>query len=144
MEISTERPPCWEEANRLFKIEEKGLTAIFTYGSTIHNPYGIVLTPELIRHEETHCEQQGGTAEGAREWWHNLIRDTEFRIEQEAEAYGAQHRLYCQMVKDRNRQSVYLHECARMLASELYGNVIEYRAAADKIRTYSDRTIDDE
>ncbi len=138
MKVTTEKPPCFEAADKLFKLEELKIAAVFTYGSTIYNPSNVPLTPELIRHEETHMQQQEGSDDVAATWWKRFIQDVDFRIEQEAEAYAAQYTLYCQQVKDRNKRALYLKEIGTMLASPMYGNVIGWLDATQKIRHYAE------
>ena len=85
------------EASLVKELEERGIAAIFTYGDTIHNPFNVALDAELIRHEETHMEQQEGHPDVAKVWWDRYIQDPQFRLDQEAEAYGAQYKLYTQL-----------------------------------------------
>lgn len=141
MNVSNEKPPIYDEANALFKLEEHKLRCVFTYGNTLHNPFNIALDPELIRHEETHMEQQEGHPDVAAMWWKRYIQDAEFRVDQEAEAYGAQYKLYCQQVKDREKRFRYLHGLAVMLAGPMYGKAITHSEAMKAIRTYAEHPL---
>lgn len=130
--MTFEKPPIYEEANKIFKLEESNQAAIFTYGDTLYNPFRIQLTTELIRHEETHMEQQEAHPDIAKTWWKRYIQDSQFRLEQEAEAYGAQYNLYCQQHKDKNSRFRYLFEIAGHLSSPMYGSIIT-RSEAQKL-----------
>lgn len=144
MQISSEKPLVWEGANELFQLEKNKIAAVFTYGNTIYNPFNCPLTPELIRHEETHMLQQQGSSEVAKIWWQNFLQDPQFRIEQEAEAYGAQYKLHCQMEKNKRKQYMYLARLADMLAGPMYGYSVPYLEAAQKIKEFADGGYGDE
>lgn len=141
MKVTTEKPPIYDEANALFKLEENKINAVFTYGDTIHNPFGVALDAGLIRHEETHMEQQEGNGDVAAIWWKRYIQDPEFRIDMEAEAYGAQYKLYCQQQKDRNKRARYLHEIAGYLAGPMYGKMISHVDAMKRIRDCAEHPL---
>lgn len=138
MKVSFEKPPVYDEANKIFKLEENGIGAVFTYGDTCYNPFGVPLTAELIRHEETHMEQQEGHPDVAAVWWKRFVQDPQFRVDQEAEAYGAQYKLYCQQHKDRNSRAKYLWQIATLLAGPMYGNVIKHAEAMALIKQYAE------
>ncbi len=129
-------PPIYEDAKKAFNLKD-GAPIYFTYGDTIYNPTGVEITDELIRHEETHMEQQQFSREVAVLWWQRYIQDAEWRVEQEAEAYGNQYALYCQKEKDRNKRVKYLHKIAGYLSSEMYGNAIDHKGAREKIDAYA-------
>lgn len=143
MKVSYEQPPVWDQANKLFKLEELKIGAVFTYGDTIYNPSSIALTPELIRHEETHMEQQQANSDVAKAWWKRYIQDPQFRLEQEAEAYAAQYKLFCQIHKDRNKQARYLYQIAGLLASPMYGNIVTRTEAQSMIKEFVEGGYDD-
>lgn len=96
-----------------------------------------MLTPDLIVHEETHGEQQDMHPDVAKIWWERYLHDPEFRVEQEAEAYGAQYRFICRQKKDRNARTRWLNTLANALSGPMYGNVCSYAEAIEKIRTYA-------
>lgn len=138
MKISLQKPPCYDEANKLFKLEELGMGTIFTYGDTIYNPFHAYITDDLIRHEEVHMEQQEADPEKAKAWWERFIKDPQFRADQECEAYGAQYKFFCQKQKDRNRRARYLWDLAKAVSGPMYGNCITHSEAMKQIRTYSE------
>lgn len=138
MKVTTTKPPIYDEANKLFKLEENKMAAIFTYGDTIHNPFGCALTPELIRHEETHMEQQDGHPEVAAIWWKRYLQDPQFRLDQEAEAYGMQYKMLCQSVKDRNARARYLYQIAGHLCGPMYGNLVTHVEAQRLIKQFAE------
>ncbi len=134
MKISISKPPCWDEANKLFRLEELNMGTIFCYGSTIYNPFNIEISDDLIVHEETHSKQQGGNDTGAKLWWRAFIDDVGFRLEQEVEAYHAQYKFLCRKKKDRNAQARMLNTLAGQLSSPMYGGIITHTAAMTAIR----------
>ncbi len=137
MQISFEKPPIYDEVNKLFKLEERGLGAVFTYGSTIFNPFGVKIPADLLAHEEAHMEQQEGNVDVAAIWWKRYLQDDQFRLDQETEAYGVQYKFYCRGVKDRNKRDRYLRECAKMLSGQLYGNIVGQAEATKLIKDYA-------
>lgn len=143
MRILNAKPPIWEKAARLFGLKN-GDPIFFTYGDTIYNPAGAQLTPDLIVHEECHGEQQDMHPDVAKIWWERYCHDTEFRIEQEAEAYGAQYRWLCRRDRDRNAQARHLHQLAAMLASPMYGSAIGHADAKKKILDYAKNDFPDD
>lgn len=104
---------------------------IFTYGDTIYNPSGILLTPELHAHEGIHCGRQGDHVE---DWWIQYLRDAEFRLNEELLAHRAEYRTYAASERDRNTQNSYLRQVARRLAGPLYGNMITEGQAIREIK----------
>lgn len=136
MQIVTAKPPCYEEAAKIFGLKPDDIV-YFTYGDIIYNPTGGTISPDTIVHEETHGEQQEMSSEVAVFWWQRYMHDAEFRIEQESEAYGAQYEWLCRQYRDRNKRARMLHTLASALAGPLYGNAISITEAKEKISTYS-------
>jgi hypothetical protein len=138
MKVSNQKPPIYDKANELFKLEENNIHAVFTYGDTCHNPFDVELTGDLICHEGVHLEQQEGHPDVAKIWWDRYLQDPEFRIDQEAEAYGAQYKFICQSVKDKNARFRNLNQLATMLAGPMYGNSILKSEAIERIKQYAE------
>lgn len=141
MKIAIAKPPCWDAANALFRLEELDLGTVFTYGDTLYNPFNVQLSYDLIAHEEEHARQQMHDDTCAKLWWDRYIRDPEFRIEQEGMAYGAQYRCICKRVKDRNARARQLHGLVEIFSGAMYGDIISHPMAQDTILKYS-RTVD--
>lgn len=137
MKILIAKPPIWQEANKLFKLEELNLGTIFTYGDTLYNPFNVQLTDDLIAHEECHARQQHHSDDGARIWWRAYIDHPEFRVEQELQAYGAQYKCLCGTIIDPNRRARQLNELAKILAGPMYGGIISHTGALTKIKKSS-------
>lgn len=122
-------PPNYQDIKMILV---PGARTVFTYGKTMYiqdNPPENI-TEELIAHEETHSRQQ----KNPREWWERYLVDTKFRLEQEIEAY---HNQYVHF-KDRhkwNKVDVLLNEIARDLSSPMYGGIISYDDARERIIT---------
>lgn len=137
MHILTQHPPNYEELKEAFGFTDKKIV-YFTYGNILYNPHGKPITSDLIRHEETHMEQQQGDPTVAKIWWARYLVDPDWRMEQEGEAYGNQYAFICQNVKDKNKRAQYLHEFAKAMAGPLYGSVIGYSDAITKIKEYAE------
>lgn len=131
MKIVYEKPPIWDEANKHFKLQ-KGV--VFTYGDTIYNPDGAIITPDLLIHEQTHSKQQEYNNTVAHIWWLKFFEDPQFRLEQEVSAYAAQYRYICAKVKDPNARDRNLRELGRQLSGPIYGNIITHYAAMQAIK----------
>jgi hypothetical protein len=129
-------PPNFEDIKKAFTLPED-MHVFFTYGDAIYNPSAIQISPDLIRHEETHIEQQNASTEVAVLWWQRYLKDPVWRIEQEAEAYGAQYAFMCQGHKDRNYRARYLHGIATHLSSEMYGKAIDFQGARKMILEFA-------
>ena len=136
-QISFETPPVWDRVKEMFTI---GGGTLFAYGDTVYNPGKIRIGEDLLRHEETHLEQQDGSREKAAEWWDQYLADPEFRIQQEVEAYGEQFKFICRNAnngKYRNQQARWLHALAGQLSSPMYGSVIKHAEAYRRIKDYA-------
>lgn len=136
MQIINGHPPkeVWEAVNAKWKVPEK---VFFTYGDVIYNVGNAHITPGVIRHEETHRDQQGNIQGGPAEWWRRYLVDDEFRMDQEAEAYATQYKFLCQQNRDKNWQFKALTELARMMASPMYGAMVTRSQAMTMIKQLS-------
>lgn len=137
MKILLQKPPNYEAVATFFNLPPDK-AVFFTYGDTVYNPSLVRMTEDLIRHEETHVEQQHADPEVAKEWWARYLKDPVWRIEQEAEAYGAQYAFACQRIKDRNQRDRYLREIAKHLSGPVYGNAISHMEAMKIIRQFAE------
>ena len=127
---STDKPPIWDElVERYHPSWERTAVA---YGDTIHAKY-LPLPPDVEVHERIHLKQQGYTKEGAKEWWDKYINDTEFRLEQELEAYQGQYKFLQRTLKDKNQLNKKVLHLAHTL-STLYGFKISKTEALEKIK----------
>lgn len=136
MYLSNTKPPIWEEAQKAFNFEDDK-PIFFSFGNIIYNPNNAHLSADLLRHEETHMEQQMHSPEVAMIWWRRYIADPVFRMEQEGEAFGAQYAFICQSVKDPNYRYKNLVALAQAMSAPLYGGVISVNEAIIKIREYA-------
>lgn len=124
MQISTERPPIWDAVCAAFNIEP--LNACFSYGATLYNPNKLELPEHIIEHEKLHMEQQGHDEGKAALWWGRYLREPNFRVDQEARAYGRQYAFICSYVGDRNARARVLGQLAKSLSGPLYDNAVSY------------------
>lgn len=109
----------------------------WTYGDTIYNPGGGALPDHIIAHESQHEVQQAAYEGGKDAWWREFLANPRFRLEQEAEAYGAQYRFYCERVKDRNRRALFLMQIAGHLSGPLYQVAVTNQQARQMIEVLS-------
>jgi hypothetical protein len=120
-------PPNIEDIKKVFKLNDN---VIFTYGNTIYNPNRGNIDLALMAHEQTHSIQQG---DKVKEWWERYLKDKEFRLSQELQAYQVQYQYYCKAIKDRNQRYRFLNRLAGDLSSEIYGNIISRSEAIKQI-----------
>jgi hypothetical protein len=139
MEISYTKPPIWEKVTKQFNIPPEKVV-FYTYGNICYSPSGTEPPADLIRHEETHSDQQGHDRAGAEKWWNQYLHDADFRVEQEAEAYAEQFKFLKRIHTDRNTQTKVLHGLATLLAAPMYGDAISVSDAMSKIKSYADGT----
>lgn len=131
------KPPIFDEAAKLFGVTEDDVV-FYSWGDTIYSPTGKVPSDDLLIHEATHANQQSHDPIAAKIWWDKFMVDPEWRIEQEAEAFGEQLRWIRGRVKDRNTIARYVHQMSSSLASKMYGKAISYQDAMKKIKSYAD------
>lgn len=135
-EVLVERPPMWDEVAAAFELA--GHTPVFAYGDALYNPYNVPLPQDLLVHEAVHMGQQDHTRVGAGLWWKRYILDSDFRVAQEVEAFGAQYRWACGNVsKDRNKRARWLNLMATSLSGPMYGSPISRGEALSRIRKES-------
>ena len=135
MKIIESLPPNFEAIVQVFPDVEE-MKAIFCFGKTIFNPFGVNVTPDLIEHEQVHSRQQGASPD---QWWYNYLTDPSFRLEQEIEAYGTQ-LAFAKRCGVRGAMFDWLKgKLASSLSSKLYGNLISYQEAESRIRHYAKR-----
>jgi hypothetical protein len=136
MKIVNERPPIWADVKRLFDFNEK--TTVFTYGDTIYNPAGGNVSADIVAHESVHMAQQAAMNVwghcGAWLWWKKYLRDPQFRLEQETEAYRYQYQFAVQQIKSREKLAEYLFFLASQLSDTMYGRIIGFNEAMRMIR----------
>jgi len=137
MEMIVGKPPIWEEANKLFKLDKHDYGTVFTYGNTIYNPLGKEIPMDLYAHEEMHADQQEHNDTIAKIWWKRYIEDPEFRLEQEAEAYGRQYAFLCLGTKNRDKRAHMLWRLAQALSGPMYGSICTQSMAMRKIKEYA-------
>lgn len=126
--IKIANPPNIEEIKKFIPIDA---TTVFAYGDTIYNPSGGPIDKPLLEHEKVHIKQQ----ENPKEWWFRYLRDLNFRLSQEVEAFQRQYRVAKTITKDRNQLFTYSNLLARNLSSKLYGELITYTEALNAIRS---------
>lgn len=134
MQVIESKPPNYAVIAEHFG-EENISKACFAYGDKIFNLSGAPITDDLMVHESVHSRQQQEI--GLDQWWDKYLQDNNFRISQEAEAYGEQYKFYCSVVTDRNDRFKMLHRIAVSFSGPMYGGIISYTDAKNKIMKYS-------
>lgn len=128
-------PPNYLEIQEAFPmIDGEKHKPIFCYKDTIYNPFKINITPDLEHHESIHTKQQGDFPDI---WWYNYIKDEQFRLRQELEAYGHQYKFVLDNIEDRKLREWGLNKMAEALSGEVYGNLLNFAQAKSKIRNYA-------
>ena len=128
MKTVNEYPPNYEQIKNTFELH-KGI--VFTYGDTIYNPDSGFIDEFLMEHEKTHSIQQQKF--GIVEWWNNYLTDVSFRLTQEIEAYQKQYKKAGEHL-GRNQLFNFLKKISIDLSSAMYGNIISFDEAMDKIK----------
>lgn len=122
--IDKKWPPNIADIRSAFNIT--GLNYIvYTYGQKIYNPSGNTLPSELIVHEAMHGEQQRKM--GPKKWWAKYLKDPQFRLDQELEAYRAQ---WVALGNDsRQYKKFVLRRITKDISGRMYGNLISREEA---------------
>jgi hypothetical protein len=123
MKFSYEKPPNWELLTAHFPVDWN--TVIVTYGDTIHSKEKIHFLKEM--HELIHTQQQ--TKMDKDVWWDKYIKDKEFRLYQELEAYANEIAWAKKVIQDRNEKQRYLHQIYIDISSPMYGNMVSFSEA---------------
>jgi len=128
LKILNEQPPI------LDKLLKAGLkpreTTVFVYGDILYNPSGVEIPPDILVHEEVHIRQQKDN----KDFLEKYLNDKEYRLKVEVEAFREQYKFVCEMLKDRNYRAKCLYSLAQELASSVYGEIINYSEAINKIK----------
>ena len=133
VKISTDKPPVWENACARFKINPN--STLFAYGDIIYNPGKVNIPDDIIAHEMVHLKQQNNNDADAAIWWGKYMRDSEFCLSKEVEAYGMQYAYICQhKTSNRQRQFDMLKIYAQTLSGPLYGSCVSMTKAMELIK----------
>lgn len=133
MTVREELPPEWIMQGCLSKFRVNPEYTYWTYGDILYNPGGHAIPDYVAAHEERHMKQQSEIEGGKDAWWKKYLADPRFRLEQEADAYGAEYRYFCKTRPDRNLRARFLHLKAQQLASPLYQVAVSQQQASDMI-----------
>lgn len=132
MKILIERPPIYDNLSLVFPLH-RGI--IFAYGEDIYNPDDVRVSEDLIVHESVHIKQQKEL--GPDIWWSKYMRDTDFRLSQEIEAYAEQYNFICRKEQNKQKRFEILKRMAEILSSATYGKCIGLGNALLKIKEKS-------
>lgn len=106
--------------------------AVLTYGDSIYNPSGKEITPDILKHESVHIEQQLSSGDPYA-WCNRYLTDAEFRFESELEAYATQLKFCQEVMPTSSMVSWRLDQMASALSSD-YQLDITFGEAKSKIR----------
>lgn len=122
--------PYLKQVIEKFKFDDRELaTKVFTYGDTVF--FNSYLSYGIIAHELTHIFQQ--LAMGPDKWWEQYLKDAEFRLGEEVEAYQSQYSCYKE-----NGDGEFLRFLVGDLSGKMYGNIISEEDAKQAItKTYA-------
>ena len=129
MKILNEQPPILDKLLKAGLKPQK--TTVFAYGDTLYNPSGVEIPPDILVHEEVHIRQQKDNKNACLE---KYLNDKEYRLKVEVEAFREQYKFVCEMLKDRNYRAKCLHSLAQELSGSVYGKIINYSEAINKIK----------
>lgn len=104
--------PLYEEYKKYFDLNED---VVFAYDKKIYTSHD--LPDHLIEHEKVHIMQQNGI--GADNWVSLYLRDENFRLNQEIEAY--KHQL--SVVVNKGERKKLKAEIVEALSGRMYGNI---------------------
>jgi len=119
--------PYLKQYKAKFKVDNK---TVFAYKGDIYSNHP--LPPDIYVHEVCHLERQNKI--GADEWEKKYLSDDNFRLAEELMAYRVQLRIVNKYTKDKNKQNEARVNCARALASGLYGGIISYEEAFKRLK----------
>lgn len=135
VKIKEEKPPVYDMVTKAFGREP--VTAIFTYGDTIYNPQKYQMADHIVEHEKIHMPQQLNFPGGPDAWWAKYLTDSEFRVDQEARAYGRQYEFLCGKGISRPQKRALLKGLAKILSGQLYDKAIPLDEAKELILKHS-------
>lgn len=105
--------------------------SIYVYDNVIYNPSERQIFEDEEIHEQVHFKQQG---KQPKMWWNKYLRDKDFRLSQELEAYATQYQFLKKVTLARHLKEA-LQEMAHALAND-YGLDITYAEAESRIKKY--------
>lgn len=129
MKIAIGYPPNFKQIKEILNPADN---YIFTYGDTIYSPKTAAIPRDILVHEMMHEGQQ----KDPKKWWDRYLKDPQFRLEQETEAYQRQWEFVKNNLRDREMAYKMLVQMARDLSSKNYGNLITFSEAMEKIKNY--------
>lgn len=140
MKTSTDFPPNYKQIVEAFPVVAERKEAIFCYGDTIYNPFNRKITPDLTFHESIHTRQQGNNPE---EWWMYYIKNEEFRLDQEIEAYGEQYAFVMRHIPNNRVRRMIRDSMSTALSGDTYGKLLSFNEAETLISRYAKEKLEE-
>lgn len=130
MKVAKEFPPNYDRICEVIPAVKDIRGIVFTYGDTIYNPDDMPVEDHLDVHESVHQAQQAKM--GIEEWWEEYLKNPQFRLEQELEAYRAQYQ-FTRKVYGLAPAGDLLKQVADDLSGTMYGNIMRRKDARKAI-----------
>lgn len=130
VKIVQKYPPNYKAICKAIPGVKDNPNIIFTYGDTVYSPSTDDLPDHLRQHEATHVSQQ--TQMGKDEWWDEYLKNPEFRLKQELQAYRAQYKVVVKKRDWRYTEAI-LKAISTDLSGAMYGNILTYPEARKMI-----------
>jgi len=105
-----------------WKYSVKWGTLVIAWGNTIYS--GENFSDDLYVHEITHLTRQRYSKLRGLIWWWKYLKNPQFRMNEELEAYRNQWKFIKKTVQDRNKRSVLLEHIVASFSGKMYGNII--------------------
>lgn len=129
MKRINKKPPVYDKCKEKFDINwNKGIA--FAYDGNIYCKRKLLKSK--IAHEKVHIEQQ--TEMGVEKWWDKYLEDDKFRLSQEMEAYTGEVIFLMIHERDYKKRDKMLEKILRDFSSSMYGNIISYEAAKQRLK----------
>lgn len=130
--IKVGRPPNFEKIVAVFPLAQRA-TTIFAYDDVIYvSSEGVMLPPQLIKHECVHLQRQREI--GVEAWWDRYLVDEEFRYKEEVLAHRAEYEELVRIESNRDMRRSAGRQVTKRLLSPLY------KFKATKQRAFKDIT----
>ena len=131
--VLNSKPAIFDRCEKEFGISWEN--TIFAVDPFIHSKFAP--TDDIIEHELVHIKQQRGVGKGGVDhWWNLYFSDSNFRLQNELEAYKHQYNFLKRTIP-LHREELFrkVHFWASNLSGKTYGNLISLQDAIKEIIT---------
>jgi hypothetical protein len=127
--INEEYPPNIDDIDKRFGVKNKP-NILYCWDDKIYNPSCTLVPDHILVHETVHSVRQEGDPVS---WWKRYIEEPRFRLDEEVVAHRSEWGQFVKDYKDRNLRAKYLHSMCQRLSGFLYGNLVNYQEAKQRI-----------